>query len=88
MMDYVYGFLSTANISDIECISNATRQKSKLLKILIMKGELPCQKLFKVIKEDLKNEKLINIMKMRSEYLKNRGKCCHEILVVLTIEIL
>lgn len=44
-----------------------------------MKGEPPCQKLVRVIKEDLKNEKLINIMKKRSKYLKNRGKCCYEI---------
>ena len=79
MMDYVHEFLSTTNISDIHCTSNATRQKSKLLKILIMKGEPPCQKLVRVIKEDLKNEKLINIMKKRSKYLKNRGKCCYEI---------
>lgn len=86
LMDYFYECLSTSNISDIDSIPNATRKKSKLLKILIMKGESPCQKLFKIIEEDMKNEKLINTMKKRSEYLKIRGKYCYITLVVLNTD--
>lgn len=65
--------LDESNISDIEhCIGNI-RQKSKLLKILLMKGNPACMELFRAIKVDLKRNDLIKTMKNKSAEKVNRG---------------
>lgn len=66
--------LDQSNISDIESCSGTRRQKSKLLKILLMKGELACKELFGAVKVDLKREDLIQIMTSRSAEINERGK--------------
>lgn len=66
--------LDESNISDIECCSGAIRQKSKLLKILLMKGNSACMELLRVVEVDLKREDLLQTMKKRSANIKERGK--------------
>lgn len=66
--------LDESNISDIEhCIGNI-RQKSKLLKILLMKGNPACMELFRAIEVDLKRNDLITTMEIKSAEKVNRGK--------------
>lgn len=73
LMEHLYGFLDQTNISDIEDQVGATSQKSKLLKILIMKGKLPCKELFRVMEVDLERGNLIEEMKTKSAHLRKRG---------------
>ncbi|XP_078324280.1 uncharacterized protein LOC111123198 isoform X2 [Crassostrea virginica] len=74
LMEHLYGFLDQTNISDIEDQVGATCQKSKLLKILIMKGKLPCKELFRVMEVDLERGNLIEEMKTKSAHLRKRGR--------------
>lgn len=66
--------LDKSNISDIESCGGKTRQISKLLKILLMKGTPSCKELLRVMEFDLKSEKLIQRLKDISTDKKNRGK--------------
>lgn len=73
-MDYEYEYLDEINFSDIKAIANANRHICKLLKIVLMKGEAPCQKLIRIIREDFGRGDLIHAMKKKSDFLKTRGK--------------
>lgn len=66
--------LDKSNISDIESCGGKTRQISKLLKILLMKGTPSCKELLRVITFHLKGEKLIQRLKDISTDKKKRGK--------------
>lgn len=70
MMEHV---LSVSDISCIQCCSGSVRQKSKMLKILIMKGEHACKKLFETIEFDLGRKDLTLKMTKKSHDLKMRG---------------
>lgn len=65
--------LDFSNISDIESCKGAFRQKSKLLKILLMKGQRACKVLLSTIKDVLKREDLILNMGSKSKALMIRG---------------
>lgn len=65
--------LDKSNISDIECCTGIRRQKSKLLKILLMKGKLACKELFRVVEVDLKKKELVQQMAKKSADMKTRG---------------
>lgn len=67
-------FLDQSNISDIESCSGAIRKNSKLLKILLMKGESTCEEFLRVLEVDLKKEDLVKTMKKNSEVKKRAGK--------------
>lgn len=69
-------FLDESNISDIKSCTGEIRQISKLLKIIIMKGESACKEFFRVLEEDLKKEDLINTMKKMSDLKKKAGNVC------------
>lgn len=64
------------NRISVECCSGAIRQKSKLLKILLMKGNSACMNLLRVVEVDLKREDLLQTMKKRSANIKERGDLC------------
>lgn len=68
--------LDESNISDIECCFGARRQKSKLLKILLMKGDSACLELLRVVEVELKRVDLLQTMKKRSANIKERGIDC------------
>lgn len=65
--------LDISNISDIESCNGAFRQKSKLLKILLMKGQHACEKLISAIKYILNREDLVLNMESKSKSVINRG---------------
>lgn len=67
--------LDDSDISDINGCDHATRQKSKLIKIILRKGEYACRKFLKAIHKQLNREDLIRKMKNKSEYIKKRGTC-------------
>lgn len=69
----MYGFLDETNVSDIDHFHTAKQQKSKLLKILLMKGKPACKELFRVVDVDLNRGDLIIRMKERSGEIKKRG---------------
>lgn len=71
--------LSENNKCTISHCNGKTRRISKLLKILLMKGENPCRDLFRVLKEDLKREELILKMKDRHAEKIRRGNICFKI---------
>lgn len=66
--------LDFSNISDIDSCNGSFRQKSKLLKIILMKGEPACKKLVDAIRYVLKREDLIQTMESRHNAVLNRGK--------------
>lgn len=70
--------LDNSNIDDIKRFEKhgKIRQKSKLLKILLVKGNPACMELFRVIEVDLKRGDLIETMKRKSTERVNRGKKC------------
>lgn len=76
--------LSKSNLSDIDSCSGTYRQKSKLLKILILNGQYACQQLMEAIKSNLKRKDLIQKMIKQSEGIIRRG---NKILVVTYVEI-
>lgn len=61
------------NEYDIAHCKGEIRQKSKILKILLLKGNCACMELFKVVGEIMKREDLLQTMKERSDYIKTRG---------------
>lgn len=78
--------LDKSNISDIECCSGAIRQKSKLLKILLMKGNSACMNLLRVVEVDLKREDLLQTMKKRSANIKERGDLCFSFISICPVD--
>lgn len=66
--------LSKSNVSDIERCNGTYRQKSKLLKILILNGQYACQQLFEAIHTSLRREDLVQKMINHSEGIIRRGK--------------
>lgn len=70
--------LNNLDIDDINRFKKygKIRQKSKLLKILILKRNTACMELFRVIVVDLKRGDLIETMKRKSTERVNRGKKC------------
>lgn len=65
--------LDPSNISDIEVCGGSIRKKSKLLKIILMKGNHACTELFHVLKSVLKREDLIQLMIKKSADITRRG---------------
>lgn len=65
--------LNRSNISDIEHCNGKIRQKSKLLKILLMKGCSACKELFRAIEIDLKRKDLITTMEIKTAEKEKRG---------------
>lgn len=70
IMKHVFDY---SNISDIESCSGTYRQKAKLLKILLMKGQDACEGLISTIQENLKRNDLILKMKRKSNVLMTKG---------------
>lgn len=68
--------LDESNLSDIESTTGVRRKKSKLLKILIMKGTSACKELFEAIEIYLKRKDLIQKMKSRRDAILQRGNIC------------
>lgn len=68
--------LDESNLSDIQSTTGVRRKKSKLLKIIIMKGTPACEELFKAIEIYLKRRDLIQKMKSRSDEILRRGNVC------------
>lgn len=68
--------LDESNINDIQSCSGAIRKTCKLLKIILMKKNTACKKLFKAIEIDLKREDLIQEMKSRCDEILRRGNVC------------
>lgn len=73
IIDHMYKHLDEDNLSDIKHQVSARRQKAKLLKILMMKGDRPCFELLNVFVEDLDNANLVNEMIKWSADVKKRG---------------
>lgn len=65
--------LDFSNTSDIDSCKGPLRQKSKLLKILLMKGQRACEFLLSAIKDVLKREDMILNMESKSNAVMNRG---------------
>ena len=65
--------LDSVDNYDMYGFSGALRKTAKLLKILLRKGQEPCNDLMGKIKSPLQREDMINKMKERSIYLKIRG---------------
>lgn len=70
IMKHVFDY---SNISDIESCNGTYRQKSKLLKILLMKGQDACEGLISAIKENLERKDLIHKMKRKCSDVVKRG---------------
>lgn len=66
--------LTELDVSDIDRCRNWFRKISKLMKILISKGDRSCEKLFLAIEWTEKRKDLIEKMITRSDYLVRRGK--------------
>lgn len=62
------------NEYEIDHCPGKIRKKSKLLKIILMKGNHACKELFKVIEAKLEREELIPEIKKRSADKTTRGK--------------
>lgn len=72
----IENMLDESNLSDIQSTTGVRRKKSKLLKIIIMKGTPACEELFKAIEIYLKRRDLIQKMKSRSDEILRRGNVC------------
>lgn len=68
--------LDKSNISGIEYRFGARRQKSNLLKLLLMKGNSACTELLRVVEVGLKRLDLLQTMIERSANIKERGIVC------------
>lgn len=66
--------LTELDVSDIDRCRNWFRKISKLMKILISKGDRSCEKLFLAIEWTEKRKDLIEKMITKSDYLVRRGK--------------
>lgn len=74
LMQHVCVILDENISSDIEALSGEVRQKSKLLKILMMNKHLPCKGFFRVIEIYVGREDLVQEMKKNSFDMQQRGK--------------
>ena len=74
LMEYICIILDDTLSSDIESISGEIRQKSKLLKILMMNKTLPCKGFLRIIKRYIGREDLVRRMKINSFIMQKRGK--------------
>lgn len=61
------------DIADVQRCTGTRRKKSKILKILLLKGETACVEFFRVVEEDLKRKDLLQTMKERSDDRIKRG---------------
>lgn len=77
--------LDESNVSDIQRCSGTIRQKAKLLKILILKGQDACKQLINVIKSGLKREDLVQKMIKKNTDVISRG---NEIFQITNIKVL
>ncbi|XP_062571659.1 uncharacterized protein LOC134233692 [Saccostrea cucullata] len=73
MVDQMFGFLDQTNISEINSFTSARKQKSKLLKVLLMKGKPACKEIFRVVEVELNRMDLVTKMREKSAELKKRG---------------
>lgn len=62
-----------SNIADVTRCTGTRRKTSKILKILLMKGETACVEFFRVVEEDLKRKDLIKKMKQKRDDRIKRG---------------
>lgn len=69
----VESVLDDSDISDINGCDYVIRQKSKLIKIILKKGENACNTLLKAIDEQLKRDDLIIKMRSKNDYIQRRG---------------
>lgn len=65
--------LTESDVSDIQRCSNTIRQISKLIKILISKGQNSCEELSGTIEFGLDRKDLIQKMKEKSDDVVRRG---------------
>lgn len=65
--------LNCSNISDIERCGGPIRQKSKLIKIILMKGILTCESFVTAIKEEFKRTDLLQRMERHNDDVGERG---------------
>lgn len=79
--------LDESNVSDIQRCSGTIRQKAKLLKILILKGQDACKQFFDEIKSEtgMDREDLIEKMIKKNTDVISRG---NEIFQITNIEVL
>ena len=73
--DYMLAILGNCfgEIDKFDIEYRAMRKKAKLLKILLRKGEDPCNDLLQSIKDELKRGDMIDKMKENSLHLRERG---------------
>lgn len=71
MMEHI---LTESDVSDIQRCSSTIRQISKLIKILISKGQNSCEELSETIESGLKRKDLIQWMIRKSDDIVRRGK--------------
>lgn len=69
----VESVLDDSDISDITGCDHVIRQKSKLIKIILKKGENACNTLLRAIHEQLKRDDLIRKMISKNDYIQRRG---------------
>lgn len=65
--------LDRSNISDIDRCGGPIRQKSKLIKIILMKGKLTCENFVKAIKEQFERAPLVQRMERHNDDVGGRG---------------
>lgn len=70
MMDHV---LDRSNKSDIDRCGGPIRQKSKLIKIILMKGKFTCKNFVTAIKEQFERADLVQRMKRHNDDVGGRG---------------
>lgn len=71
-MDHLF---DKTNLYDIDHCMEEIRKKSKLMKILLMKGSAACIELLYMIDTNMEIEDLIQKMKTQSETKSRRGNC-------------
>lgn len=69
--------LDRSNISDIERSGGSSRQKSKLIKIILMKGKSTCKDFVTAIKEQFKRTDLVQQMEKYNDDVTRRGDHIH-----------
>lgn len=77
--------LSHSNISDIDRCGGVFRQKSKLIKIVLMKGMSTCEEFLKSIELILKRRDLVQQMKNYSDAVTKRGNSQNARLLLLYV---
>lgn len=71
-MDHLF---DKTNLYDIDHCMGEIRKKSKLIKILLMKGSAACIELLYMVDTNMEIEDLIQKMKTQSETKSRRGNC-------------